>query len=158
MAKPHPQVTYSNAINTQSIARCYATPAEAFQAAVTERPYNNTSISFHWCTQPHDDGEDGTAAYAEVKALATGLHMRRFFNQLGPVVNDKDSGITYQLWTDGHAIGYKITHPGGRVAYLYLNAGGGSDDGAPTVFAYQGYAGDLGEDSPICHFDVREAK
>jgi hypothetical protein len=58
----HPRVAWTNAITSRPVesqARCFATTAETFEAAVTERPYNNTMLSVRWCTDGH---QAGTAA------------------------------------------------------------------------------------------------
>lgn len=57
----HPQVTFTNAITscpTEYQRRCYPDTDTAFEAAVTERPYNNTSLSLGWCTRDHDTTEE----------------------------------------------------------------------------------------------------
>lgn len=55
-AARHPKVTWINAITscpTVSESRCFASEADAFAAAVKERPYNNTMLSLRWCTEDH---------------------------------------------------------------------------------------------------------
>jgi hypothetical protein len=49
----HPKVTWWNAINGASHSRCFATLDEAWDAAVTERPYNNARLDATWCDEPH---------------------------------------------------------------------------------------------------------
>jgi hypothetical protein len=74
-----------------------------------------------------------------------------------PVVFDtNDRKVTYHAWTDGHAIGYKVTRDDGKVEYVYLNPSGnddGSDD--PNVFVYSGEHGDPSRDSPHVHIVQR---
>jgi hypothetical protein len=69
-------------------------------------------------------------------------------------VDDPDSGTTYEPWTDGWAVGYRVTFADGRVEYFYLNPSGGSDDNVPNVFVYRGEAGDPGSDTPQHHYDL----
>jgi hypothetical protein len=70
------------------------------------------------------------------------------------VDTDEDSGATYRPWTDGWAVGFKAEHPDGRVAFIYLNPSGGSDDGVPNVFLYCGPTGDSAQDPPYHHYDL----
>lgn len=53
-------------------------------------------------------------------------------------ITDESSGVTYQPWTDGHAVGFRATHPDGRVEYLLLNPTSDSDNGEPNIFLYHG--------------------
>lgn len=55
----HPRVTWLNAINTYGrVSRCYPDAETAFDAAATERPFNNTRVQpgrcdgGHGCTLP----------------------------------------------------------------------------------------------------------
>lgn len=57
----------------------------------------------------------------------------------------------YEPWTDGHAVGFKVTRiHDGAIGYIYLNPSvnesGGPDD-TPAVFIYQGGHGDPSIDS-----------
>jgi cephalosporin-C deacetylase-like acetyl esterase len=76
---------------------------------------------------------------------------------MSPVLTSVDPIITpdctYEPWTDGHAVGYRVMR-GERVEYIYLNPSGETDDGQPTVFVYHGTAGDSSEDRPVTHFEV----
>lgn len=72
-------------------------------------------------------------------------------------VTDPDSGVTYTPWTNGAAVGYRMTSPDGRTEYFYLNPSGGSDDSVPTVFVYQGTEGDPAQDAALHHYDVGTA-
>jgi hypothetical protein len=47
-----------------------------------------------------------------------------------------EEGFVYEPWSDGWAVGYKVTSRSGRVRYLYLNPSGASDDGCAVVFVY----------------------
>ncbi len=63
-------------------------------------------------------------------------------------------GHTFEPWTDGHALGFKVTHAQtGRVQHVYLNPSGGDDEGACTVFLYTG-DGDPTKDSPTTHVEI----
>lgn len=72
-------------------------------------------------------------------------------------VHDSDAEVSYHFWTNGASLGYEIHFPDNRIEFIYLNPSTGSDDGVPTVFAYQGTKGELGADSPICYFDVSDS-
>ncbi len=71
-------------------------------------------------------------------------------------VTDTTSGEIYEPWTNGHAVGYKITRPDGRVEYLYLNASTGGDkwDHKPNVFLYYGPNGDPSGDGALHYYDL----
>ena len=56
-------------------------------------------------------------------------------------VRDDDKGILYTPWTDGHAVGFRVTFPTGEDRYIYLNPSGDSDGGTPDVFLYMGHDG-----------------
>lgn len=71
----------------------------------------------------------------------------------GPVF-DEASGIQYELWTDGWAVGYKILYPTGEVRYMYLNPSGDSDGGTPDVFLYAGEKGDPAFDAPLHYYET----
>lgn len=64
---PHPRVTWLNAINSHGrVSRCYPDAEAAFDAAVTEQPFNNTRVQPGRC-----DGGDGcTLAPAEAAVRA----------------------------------------------------------------------------------------
>jgi hypothetical protein len=52
---PHPKVTFWNAINSERDPRCYRTVDEAYEAACTVQPYNNTRLTFGFCNQDHNE-------------------------------------------------------------------------------------------------------
>lgn len=63
-----------------------------------------------------------------------------------------EEGHTYTPWTDGQAIGYKVTHgTTGEVKYLYLNPSSSDESGDATVFPYEGEHGDPALDEPACN-------
>lgn len=61
-----------------------------------------------------------------------------------------EDGYTHEPWTDGYAVGYKVTDPDGSVQYIYLNAA--SNEGCP--FLYIGAAGDPDQDVPAHHYNL----
>ena len=68
-------------------------------------------------------------------------------------VHDAAANITYEPWTDGHAIGFKLTHHNeGTTSYIYLNPSGDSDGGTPDVFVYQGVTGDPAQDAALHYY------
>jgi len=65
---------------------------------------------------------------------------------------DEGSGAVFEGWTDGAAIGYRVTHGNGAVEYLYLNPATTVDaDVYPCAFLYRGPEGDPCQDG-ACHF------
>jgi hypothetical protein len=59
-----------------------------------------------------------------------------------------EEGYVYEPWTSGYGVGYKVTHPDGRVEYIYLNPSSSDDNGDAIVFLYVGPNGDPATDSP----------
>jgi hypothetical protein len=83
--------------------------------------------------------------------LAATTHGEDFF----PVfdveeVFDVDSGVTYYPILGG----WRAEKDSGSTEYIYLNPSGGSDDGVPTVFLYQGANGDPAQDEAVVHVVV----
>lgn len=76
--------------------------------------------------------------YTDVTITAARIHTTEW--------ND-GSVCTYEPWSDGHAVGFKITC-NGKVSYIYLNPSSGGD--SPDVFVYTGTEGDPSQDSPDC--------
>lgn len=71
-------------------------------------------------------------------------------------VNDGD-GATYEPWTDGYAVGYKVTW-GDWTEYVYMNPSSRSpdepDDGNPNVFVYIGSEGQPGQDPSVHYYTL----
>lgn len=63
-------------------------------------------------------------------------------------------GTTWEPWTDGHAVGFKVTTPDGHGQYVYLNPSSESDDGKPNVFLYHGPTGKPDLDGPVTYVDI----
>ncbi len=61
-------------------------------------------------------------------------------------VFDPDSDVTYFPVLGGWG-----AEKDGDIEYLYLNPSGGSDDGVPTLFLYQGEHGDPHQDVAVVH-------
>lgn len=70
-------------------------------------------------------------------------------------VSDEGTGTTYESWTDGYAIGFKVER-GGKIEYIYLNPSRDDDADQPNVFVYQGEHGTPALDTPVHHYLVRE--
>jgi len=73
-------------------------------------------------------------------------------------ITDHDSGTTYTPVIGGpfNCPGYRYER-NGVVRFIFLNASDGSDDGAPTVFLYDGAELDpAGEAEAWSHFDLTE--
>jgi hypothetical protein len=59
----HPLVVWVNAVNGDTLPRCFPDVEAAYDAAATEYPYDNTRVTLGWCTQTHGAaaaGEDGS--------------------------------------------------------------------------------------------------
>lgn len=71
---------------------------------------------------------------------------------------DGRPAITFEPWTDGHAVGFKVTrHADNAVGYVYLNPSQDTfSDGAlhPDVFVYMGAHGDPAEDGALHFYDI----
>jgi hypothetical protein len=72
-----------------------------------------------------------------------------------------EEGHVFEPWTDGWAVGFKVTHAvTGDVRYVYLNPSSDDDPtGDANVFLYTGPAGDSPTDQPVIYvnpFDKEE--
>src|SRR5881397_1379102 len=82
------------------------------------------------------------------------------------VTDDNEDGspaFTFDPWTDGHAVGFKVTrHSDNAVSYVYLNPSTETwSDGEfhPDVFVYMGPDGDPGwGDLPMHFYNVEFAE
>ena len=67
-------------------------------------------------------------------------------------------GVRYEPWTDGWAIGFRVTHPERPTVYVYLNPSGECDTGEvddSCVFLYHGPGGDPGaNDGPVTYVNM----
>lgn len=66
--------------------------------------------------------------------------------------------MKYEPWTDGTAVGFKFTSPGGAVGYVYLNPSSADSEGVANVFVYQGHYGDPAMDTAITHINQEPAR
>lgn len=66
--------------------------------------------------------------------------------------------VIYEPWTNGYAIGFRVTHmPTNTVEYIYINPSDNDDNqDSPNVFIYQGLQGDPSMDGPVHHYTVLE--
>lgn len=79
-----------------------------------------------------------------------------------PIITDTNEdgspAFSFEPWTDGHAIGFKITrHSDGAVEYVYLNPSQDTwSDGHhhPDVFVYSGAHGDPALDSSHHFYNI----
>lgn len=65
---------------------------------------------------------------------------------------DEHGGV-WEPWTDGHAVGFKVTRDG-KTRYVYLNPSLSSDVEDSTTFCYVGENGDVEKDEPDCFFTI----
>lgn len=77
------------------------------------------------------------------------------------VTDDNEDGsdaFTFTPWTDGHALGFKVTrHADGKVGYVYLNPSTDTwSDGHhnPDAFVYTGTTGEPASDSPHHFYSI----
>lgn len=65
--------------------------------------------------------------------------------------------VTYEPWTDGYAVGYKVTHRAtGAVEYVYLNPSNEGVEDRPDVFLYHGNNADPARDAALLFVNVHE--
>lgn len=57
----------------------------------------------------------------------TGQEMHEVQLLIEPIVTEE--GATFTPWTDGHALGYKVTAPGKPDRWIFLNPSTGDDSG-----------------------------
>jgi hypothetical protein len=88
---------------------------------------------------------------------------RRSSDAGNPTLNTvkSEEGHVFEPWTDGWAVGFKVTHAvTGDVRYVYLNPSSDDDPtGDANVFLYTGPAGDSPTDQPVIYvnpFDKEE--
>lgn len=86
--------------------------------------------------------------------------------EYGPVITDIDedgnAAFTFEAWTDGHALGFKVTRASdGKISFVYLNPSTDTwnrDDYSegfnPDVFVYTGPAGDPASDMPHNFYNI----
>lgn len=77
------------------------------------------------------------------------------------VTDDNEDGspaFTFEPWTDGHAVGFKVTrHSDNATGYVYLNPSQDTwsdGDFNPDVFVYCGTNGDPSQDTPYHYYDI----
>lgn len=72
-------------------------------------------------------------------------------NPEGTIITDE--GAKFKPWTDGHAVGFEVELPDGKVEYIYLNPS--TSTGTPgdaDVFLYTGPHGSPAEDTTFRHW------
>lgn len=71
---------------------------------------------------------------------------------------DGTPAFTFEPWTDGHAIGFKVTrHADAKVGYVYLNPSQetwSDGDFSPDAFVYTGTTGDIAQDSAHHFYNI----
>lgn len=68
---------------------------------------------------------------------------------------DDDNGGTWTPWTDGYAVGYRVTTEDGRAEYIYLNPSRSDSD--HNAFVYVGPEGDPNHDGAEHYYVVLRA-
>lgn len=104
--------------------------------------------------RPHSDA-DAVIVYFEKMSDREGAEITE--SKLGESIRDEDARVTYELWTNGFAMGFKCSQVGQPDEYIYLNPSSDSDDGTPNVFLYIGPHGDPVSDAPEHHYDIGES-
>lgn len=71
---------------------------------------------------------------------------------------DGSPAFTFEPWTDGHAVGYRVTrHADNHVTFVYLNPSQETwtdGDFSPDVFLYIGANGDPAQDDAVHFYNV----
>lgn len=68
-----------------------------------------------------------------------------------------EEGATFEPWTDGNAVGFKVTAEGMPDRYVYLNPSGATYAGDvrdSDVFTYHGEHGDPSEDDALSYINI----
>ena len=68
-----------------------------------------------------------------------------------------NEGATFEPWTDGHAVGFKVTAPGKPDRYIYLNPSGGVDTGDindTDAFVYLSDSTEIDDAEPQCFVNI----
>lgn len=99
----------------------------------------------------------GTGQMLNAKSLA-----RQVERDYAPRVTDSNEdgtpAITFEPWTDGHAVGFKVTrHVDNAVSFAYLNPSQDTmSDGKlnPDVFVYVGTCGNPSADTPLHFYNI----
>lgn len=84
--------------------------------------------------------------------------MNEIFRQFDDVIDDDAQVIYHPILGGWKAESFDALGEVSSVEYIYLNPSGGSDDGVPTVFLYQGPNGDPGQDEALVHVVVFEER
>lgn len=82
-------------------------------------------------------------------------------NEFKPETVVTDEGVTFEPWSDGRAIGFKVSHPDRPTRYIYLNPSGSTDTGNvddSDAFLYLGEHGDPGEDESVVFVNIWDAQ
>ena len=68
-----------------------------------------------------------------------------------------DEGATFEPWTDGHAVGFKVSAEGMPTRYLFLNPSGAQDSADiadSDAFVYVSETPDIEDAEPQCFITV----
>lgn len=68
--------------------------------------------------------------------------------------HDEQTGVIYEPWTNGWAIGYRVRFPEGPDEFIYLNPSNNDSEGVPNVFLYHGSHGDPALDEAFYHYTL----
>jgi hypothetical protein len=87
-------------------------------------------------------------------AFPTGEDERHEFD--GAATFDDDGNVIYIPFLHAGRVGYRVVS---RTAdrpetFIYFNPSGGSDDGVPSVFVYEGTHGDPNFDGASHHYNI----
>jgi hypothetical protein len=100
-------------------------------------------------------GNDREGPYPKAEAYAE-AKQRNHADPTLTVMQPDGQRVTYEQWSDGMMVGYRVTREDGAVEFIYFNPSDnydGFDD--PNVFVYIGPYGDPAMDFPAMHFVQR---
>lgn len=122
-------------------------------------------IEFTWaatCSKLEPDSFGGGACKVDrwgVRFMHTGSTPQQLLEYAIDPIEDSESGVTYEPYTDGTVLGWRAHRSDegrGFPEFLYLNPTDYADDGVANVFVYQGTEGDPASDEAVTHFVMVE--
>jgi hypothetical protein len=93
----------------------------------------------------------------EAELRAAGFEPRPYTLQCSEVLTTE--GVVFEPWTDGYAVGFKVSYPDRPTTYVYLNPSGETDThdvNDSDVFVYRGLGGHPKVDEPRIHINIWE--
>lgn len=91
----------------------------------------------------------------EAELRAEGFEPRPYDLKCSEILTPE--GVLYEPWTDGHAVGFKVTADDRPTTYVYLNPSGETDThnvDDSDVFVYHGLGGHPAVDQSVCYVNI----